>query len=76
MTRRFPRVLAWTVGAALLWVVAGAIDRTTDLEIFSDGGRLQVEVAETELSAPAVLQSIETIEIRKSLPEFRKNLDR
>jgi len=52
------------VGAALLWVVAGAIDRTTDLEIFSDGGRLQIEVAETELSAPATLQSIETIEIR------------
>ena len=57
-------MLAWSVGATLLWVVAGAIDRTTDLEVFADGGRLQVEVAGTELSAPAVLQSIETIEIR------------
>ena len=57
-------VLRWSMGAALLWVAAGAVDRTTELEVFSDGGRLQVEVAGTELAAPAILRSIETIEIR------------
>lgn len=52
------------MGAALLWMAAGAVDRTTELNVFFDGGRLQVEVAGTELTAPASLRSIETIEIR------------
>ena len=35
----------WFPAALLLWLAAGAIDRTTEVEVHSDGGVIHVRVA-------------------------------
>ena len=54
----------WTIAAILLWLFAGVIDRRTELEVFSSGGKLQVEVAGTTLSAPVAVERLTEVEIR------------
>ncbi len=54
----------WMVAAILLWLAAGLLDRTTEVEIYSDGGRVHLEVAGTSLSAPIAVDRLTAIEIR------------
>jgi len=54
----------WMVAAILLWLTAGLLDRTTEVEIYSDGGRVHIEVAGTSLSAPIAVDRLTSIEIR------------
>ncbi len=55
---------AWTIAAILLWLFAGAVDRRTEVEIFSNGRQLQLEVAGTTLSAPITIERLTGVEIR------------
>jgi len=52
------------VAAILLWLLAGAVDRRTEVEVFSSGGQIQVEVAGTTLSAPITIERLTRVEIR------------
>jgi len=54
----------WMVAAILLWILAGAVDRRTEVEIFSSAGQLHLEVAGTTLSAPIVVEHLTAVEIR------------
>lgn len=54
----------WMVAAILLWILAGAVDRRTEVEIFSNGRQLHVEVAGTTLSAPIAVEHLTAVEIR------------
>ena len=63
MTQRRNPVI-WMVAAFLLWLIAIGVDRKTEVEIFSDGGRLHLEVAGTTLSAPIAIERLTTIELR------------
>ncbi len=56
--------MVWIVVAILLWIVAGAVDRRTEIEVFSNGRHLQVEVAGTTLSAPIAIERLTGVEIR------------
>jgi hypothetical protein len=56
--------VVWTIAAILLWIVAGAVDRRTGVEIFSSGGQLHVEVAGTTLSAPMTIERLAAVEVR------------
>jgi hypothetical protein len=60
--RRKPAV--WIVAATLLWLLAGVFDRKTEVEIFSGGGQLHLEVAGTTLSAPVAIEHLTAVEIR------------
>jgi hypothetical protein len=60
--RRNPVV--WMVAATLLWLFAGVVDRRTEVEIFSSGGHLRVEVAGSTLSAPIAFERLTAVEIR------------
>ena len=57
------RPVAWLLAALCLWVGAGAVDRTTEIEVSSDGGQVHIEVAGTTLSAPVAVQRLSAIEI-------------
>jgi hypothetical protein len=52
------------IAGVLLWVLANAVDRKTEVEIYSDGGRVHLEVAGTSLSAPIAVDRLTAIEIR------------
>jgi hypothetical protein len=52
------------VAAILLWLLATAFDRRTAVEIYSDGGRIHLEVAGTSLSAPVAVNRLTAIEIQ------------
>ncbi len=52
------------IAGILLWVLANAVDRKTEVEIYSDGGRVHLEVAGTSLSAPIAVDRLTAIEIR------------
>ena len=52
------------VAAILLWIIAGAVDRRTEVEIFSSGGQLHLEVAGTTLSAPIAVERLTAVEVR------------
>lgn len=54
----------WAVAALVLWLVAAACDRTTEVSIFSDGGRLQVTAAGSTLTAPVAVLDVRAVEIR------------
>jgi len=54
----------WMVAAILLWLLAMAVDRRTTVEIYSDGGRIHLEVAGTSLSAPIAVSRLTAIEIQ------------
>ncbi len=56
--------LVWTVAALVLWFLAAGLDRTTVIEVHSDGHRLHLEVAGTTLSAPIGIVRLFAIEIR------------
>ena len=56
--------MVWTIAAILLWLIAGAVDRRTEVEIFSNGRQFQVEVAGTTLSAPITIERLTGVEIR------------
>jgi len=56
--------VGWVVAAILLWILAGAVDRTTEVEIYSDAGRVHLAVAGTSLSAPIAVDRLTSIEIR------------
>ena len=60
--RRKPVV--WMIVAVLLWIVAGSVDRRTEVEIFSNGRQLQLEVAGSTLSAPIAIEHLTGVEIR------------
>jgi hypothetical protein len=47
-----------------MWLVAGAVDRRTEVEIFSSGGQLHLEVAGTTVSAPIAIELLTAVEIR------------
>lgn len=53
----------WLTAAALLAVVSTAVDRKTTLEVFSDGGRVHVEVAGTTISVPQAIETLTAVEI-------------
>jgi hypothetical protein len=52
------------IAAILLWFFSGAVDRRTGVEIFSSGGRIELEVAGTTLSAPIAIETLTEVEIR------------
>ena len=56
--------MVWLVAAILLWFLAGAFERRTEIEVFSNGRHLQVEVAGTTLSAPITIERLTGVEIR------------
>ena len=55
--------LSWIVAAALLWILAGVVDRRTEVEISSTGGRIDVDISGTTLSAPIVIEHFNAVEI-------------
>ncbi len=57
-------IATWTVAGTLLWVAGGAMERRTTLEVFSDGGRIQVVAAGSTLTAPIAIESVNRLEIR------------
>jgi hypothetical protein len=57
-------IVGWAVAGAVVWIAADTVDRRTDLNIFSDGGRLLVEAAGSELVAEVAVESVNRIEIR------------
>lgn len=61
---RARRPVGWMIAGVLLWVLANAVDRKTEVEIYSDGGRVHLEVAGTSLSAPIAVDRLTAIEIR------------
>ena len=62
--RQLRKSAFWTVAAILLWLLASAVDRRTAVEIYSDGGRIHLDVAGTSLSAPIAINRLTAIEIR------------
>ena len=56
--------VVWTIAALSMWLLANAADRSTEIEVYSDGGRLHLTVAGTTLSAPIAITSVTAIEIR------------
>jgi len=62
--RQLRKSAFWTVAAILLWLLAMAVDRRTAVEIYSDGGRIHLDVAGTSLSAPIAMTSLTAIEIQ------------
>ena len=58
------KTVVWMIAAILLWLLAGAVDRRTEVEIYSDGGRIHLDVAGTSLSAPVVVNRLTAIEIQ------------
>jgi hypothetical protein len=56
--------ISWAAVALALWLFAGAVDRRTEVEIFSSGRLLHVEVAGTTLSAPIAVERLTEVEIR------------
>ena len=60
---RMGRILVWLMAAAVLWLAARAMDRSTRLEIFSSGSTLRVTVADSVLTAPVAIESVDRIEI-------------
>ena len=54
----------WFPAALLLWFAAGAIDRTTEVEVFSGGGQIHVRVAGSELATRVAIEFLDAIEIR------------
>ncbi len=53
----------WLIAAIFLATVSVLVDRSTTIEIYSDGGRIHVEVAGTVLSTPRALRRVTAIEI-------------
>jgi 4-amino-4-deoxy-L-arabinose transferase-like glycosyltransferase len=62
--RQWRRPAIWTITAILSWSVAGAVDRTTRVEVYSDGGRLHLAVAGTDLSSQLAIETLTGVEIR------------
>ena len=62
--RQLRKTVVWMIAAILLWLLASAVDRRTEVEIYSDGGRIHLEVAGTSLSAPMAVDRLTAIEIR------------
>jgi hypothetical protein len=58
------RPVVWMVAAVLLWLIADVVDRRTDVQIHSIGGRIDIEVAGTTLSAPIAFTRLTAVEIR------------
>jgi hypothetical protein len=52
------------VAAVLLWPLAAALDRKTEVSVFSNGGRLELSVAGSTLSAPIAIERLTAVEIR------------
>ena len=57
-------IALWAAAGALLWAAGGAMERSTTLEIFSDGGRIQVEAAGSALTAAVAVESVHRLEFR------------
>ncbi len=55
--------LAWMAAGTALWIAAGLIDRNTEVEVYSNGNRVHLTVADTDLSASIVAGPISRIEI-------------
>jgi hypothetical protein len=55
--------VVWLVAAILLWLAAGALDRTTEVDLYSDGGRLHLAVAGTDLSTQLAIKELTEVEI-------------
>jgi hypothetical protein len=53
----------WMALAISLALLSTAIDRTTTIEVYSDGGRIRLDVADTVLVAPRTIQRLTAIEI-------------
>ena len=51
------------IAAVFLTLVSIVLDRSTTIEIYSDGGRIHVDVAGTVLSTPRALRGLTAIEI-------------
>jgi hypothetical protein len=51
------------VAAVLLWIISGAVDRRTEVEISSTGGRIDVDISGTTLSAPIAVNDLTAVEI-------------
>jgi hypothetical protein len=56
--------VVWLVAAILLWLLSDLVDRRTGLEIHSIGGRIEIDVAGTTLSAPMIVEGLTAVEIR------------
>ena len=57
------RTAGWLVLAASLALLSFAVDRSTSVEIHSDGGQVHVEVAGTTLSVPQAVRRLTAVEI-------------
>jgi hypothetical protein len=47
----------------LLWLVAQVLDRTTEVEVYSAGGKLSLRVADSTLTAPVAIHKLDAVEI-------------
>jgi len=61
--RSLRQVPLWLLAATVLWLVAAAIDRRTEVTIENLGHHLRFAVAGTELVLPDTIQSVERITI-------------
>ena len=58
---RWRRFLPWLLAATVLWLVAAACDRRTEVVIENLGGHLRFSVAGTEIVVPETIRSVEEI---------------
>jgi hypothetical protein len=56
--------VVWLVAVVLLWLLAEVVDRRTEIQIHSIGGRVEIEAAGTTLSAPITLERLTAVELR------------
>jgi 4-amino-4-deoxy-L-arabinose transferase-like glycosyltransferase len=55
--------VAWFVAALLAFAIATLADRTTTLEVVSDGGRIEARVAGSSVAARHVVSRVDSVEI-------------
>jgi 4-amino-4-deoxy-L-arabinose transferase-like glycosyltransferase len=56
--------LTWALAAIALWILAAALDRRTEVEIYSDGGTVHATVAGSSLSAPILVERLQALAVR------------
>ncbi len=56
--------LTWALAAIALWIFAAALDRRTEVEIYSDGGTVHATVAGSTLSAPILVERLQALAVR------------
>ena len=61
--RPWRSLLAWFVAAAALWLIAGAVDRRTEVVIENLGDHVRFDVAGTEVMVPGAISSVNRLRL-------------